>query len=75
MRKEIIKCQIDLVEKEIVYFIGRKRAKAKRAHFRLLQSCGSISGLDKPMYFKTRARAKVVTKPGVVKAVLQVGYH
>lgn len=48
--KEAIKCQIDLMEKEILYFKGDKRLKAKKAYFRLLNACGDLCKLDEPIY-------------------------
>jgi len=49
-QKEAMECQIDLMEKEILYFKGKKRAKAKKAYYRLLQSCGRTCGLNEPIY-------------------------
>jgi len=42
------------MEKEIVYFTGRKRAVARRKHFRLLKSCKGESNLEEPIYLKRR---------------------
>jgi hypothetical protein len=50
VRKEAIKIEIEIMEKEILYLKGKRRARAKRAYYRLLQSCGSTCGLDKPVY-------------------------
>jgi hypothetical protein len=41
-----------MMEMEILYFKGEKRASAKRAYYRLLLSCGDKCGLDKPIYLK-----------------------
>ncbi len=49
---EAIKCQIDLMEKEILYFRGIKRRKAKRAYLRLLHSCGETCKIDEPIYLE-----------------------
>ena len=49
-RGEAIKCQIDLMEKEILYFKGVKRQKAKKAYFRLLHTCGETCKIDGPIY-------------------------
>lgn len=51
-RMEAIKCQIDLMEKEILYFKGIKRQKAKRAYFRLLHACGEPCKIDEPIYIE-----------------------
>ncbi len=51
-KKERIKFEIDQMEKEILYYKGKKRLRAKRAYHRLLQTCGSTCELDKPIYIK-----------------------
>jgi hypothetical protein len=51
-RKEAIKFEIEMMEKEIHYFKGRKHAKARKAYLRLLQSCGKTCGLEEPVYLK-----------------------
>jgi len=51
-RKKAIKFEIEMMEKEILYFKGKKRARAKRVYYKLLQSCGSTCGLDEPIYLK-----------------------
>jgi len=51
-RMEAIKCQIDLMEKEILYFGGIKRRKAKRAYLRLLHSCNEACKIDEPIYLE-----------------------
>jgi hypothetical protein len=48
--KEALKAEIELMEKEIVYFKGRKRLRAKQRCFRLLKSCGKNCGLDETVY-------------------------
>jgi hypothetical protein len=49
-KQEAIRCQVDLMEKEIVYLVGRRRIRAKKAYLRLLRSCGSTCGWDEPVY-------------------------
>ena len=49
-----IKCQVDLMEKEIVYFKGLKRKKARKAYLKLLLSCGNRCGLEEPVFIKRR---------------------
>jgi hypothetical protein len=51
-KKEDIKFQIGIMEKEIHYYKGRKHAKARKAYLRLLQSCGKACRLDEPVYLK-----------------------
>jgi hypothetical protein len=51
-RKEALRCEIDLMEKEILYFTGRKRAVARRKYLKLLRSCGEECKLDEPIYLK-----------------------
>jgi hypothetical protein len=52
--KEAIKCQVDLMEKEILYFKGHKRQKAKNAYYRLLHACGDLCKIDEPIYLNRR---------------------
>ena len=49
-KKEAIKCEVDLMEIEIVYLTGRKRQQAREAYFKLLNSCGITCGNDEPIY-------------------------
>ena len=51
-REEALRCEIDLMEKEILYFTGRKRAIARRKYFRLLRLCKEECRLDEPIYLK-----------------------
>ena len=51
-KKEAIKFEIEMMEKEIVYFKGEKRLRAKRAYHRLLRTCGKQCGLKEPIYLK-----------------------
>jgi hypothetical protein len=39
-RNEAIKLEIEIMKKEILYFTDKKRARARRAYYRLLKSCG-----------------------------------
>jgi len=50
LNKEEIKAEIELMEKEILYFKGRKRLNAKSKYLRLLRSCGKNCLLDEPVY-------------------------
>ena len=49
-RKEYLKSQIELMEKELLYLKGRKRAEVRTEYLRLLKSCGKEFGLDAPIY-------------------------
>jgi len=51
-RDEALKCEVDLMEIEIVYLTGRKRQKARTAYFKLLNSCAEACGIDGPIYLK-----------------------
>ena len=53
-RNEALRCSIELMETETLYFTGRKRAMAKRKYVRLLKSCKDESSLEKPIYLKRR---------------------
>ena len=46
--------RIEIMEKEILYYAGRKRALARRKYFRLLKSCNKEIGLEEPIYLKRR---------------------
>lgn len=50
--KEAIKNQIDLMEKEILYFKGKKREKAKTAYNKLLHLCGHSCAIDEPIFLR-----------------------
>jgi len=50
MRNEAIITEVEIMEKEILYLRGRRRARAKRAYYRLLKTCGSTCGLDESIY-------------------------
>jgi hypothetical protein len=52
--QEAIKCQVDLMEKEIIYFRGWKREKARKAYFKLLLSCGTLCELEDPIFLKRK---------------------
>ena len=49
-KKEALKCEVDLMEKEIIYLTGKRRQKARNAYFKLLQSCGKSCEIDEPIY-------------------------
>jgi len=49
-KKEELKSKIQLMEKEILYLKGRKRAKGRMEYLRLLKSCGKECGLEEPIY-------------------------
>ena len=51
-RKEELKSKIELMEKEIVYLKGRKRAQVRMEYLRLLKSCGKECGLEEPIYIR-----------------------
>lgn len=48
--EEVIKMEIRIMKKEILYLKGRKRERAKKAYYKLLQKCGSTCGLDESIY-------------------------
>lgn len=52
LNKEAIKASIELMEKEILYFKGKRRLRAKRAYFKLLRTCGKKCALEEPIYLK-----------------------
>jgi hypothetical protein len=43
--------EIELMEKEIVYFKGKKRERTRKKYLQLLRSCGKNCSLDEPIYF------------------------
>jgi hypothetical protein len=49
-RKEALKCEVDLMEEEIFYLTGRRRQNARKAYFKLLQSCGKACEIGEPIY-------------------------
>jgi hypothetical protein len=51
-KKEMLKFEIELMEKEIIYFKGKKRERAKRKYYRLLHLCGAACGLGQSIYLK-----------------------
>ena len=42
--------RIEVMEKEILYFTGRKRERARRKYLRLLKSCRKEYGLEDTIY-------------------------
>jgi hypothetical protein len=49
-RKEELKSRIELMEKEILYLKGSKRAQVRMEYLRLLKSYGKECGLEEPIY-------------------------
>lgn len=50
INQEAIKCAVDLMEKEILYFSGRKRALARRKYLRYLKLCGKQCSMGDPIF-------------------------
>ena len=50
-RNDALSCAVDLMEKETLYFTGRKRAIARRKYLRLLKLCGKNCYFGEPVYF------------------------
>jgi hypothetical protein len=48
--KEELKSRIELMEKEILYLKGSKRAEVRMEYLRLLKSYGKECGLEEPIY-------------------------
>jgi hypothetical protein len=51
-KKEAIKLAVTLIEKETVYFTGKKRTRARKKYRALLRSCGKNCQLDEPIYLE-----------------------
>ena len=51
-RKEAIKLAVTLIEKETVYFIGKKRIHARNKYRALLKLCGKDCLIDEPNYLE-----------------------
>jgi hypothetical protein len=51
-REEAIKCEIDIMEKEIIYLTGKRRQQARKAYFKLLNECDKTCGLNEPVYIQ-----------------------
>ena len=49
-RRDAIKLAVELIEKETVYFTGKKRAFARKKYRRLLRLCGKKCQFDEPIY-------------------------
>ena len=45
-----IETENELMEREIVYLMGRKRIRARQKYLQLLRSCGKNCSLDEPIY-------------------------
>ena len=50
-RREAIKLAVELMEKETVYFTGKKRAIVRTKYRKLLRICGKNCQFDEPIYF------------------------
>ena len=48
--KQAIKCALDLMEKEILYFTGRKRALTRRKYLRYLKMCGKQCSIGESIF-------------------------
>jgi hypothetical protein len=49
-RKEELKSQIELMEKEYVFLKGSERAQVRMKYLMLVKSYGKQCGLDEPLY-------------------------
>ncbi len=49
-KEEALKCSIDLMEKEILYFRGKRRFQARRKYLHLLHLCKKACSLEDPVY-------------------------
>ena len=49
-RREALKLAVELIEKETVYFTGKKRALARKKYRKLLRACGKNCQVDEPIY-------------------------
>lgn len=47
---DALKAEVSLMEKEIIYFTGRKRLRARRKYLQLLRLCGRNCLLNQPIY-------------------------
>ena len=50
INKEEIISQLDLMEKEILYFKGKNRENARKVYYRLLHLCGNSCFIDEPIF-------------------------
>jgi hypothetical protein len=51
-RKEASRLAVSLIEKETVYFTGKKRTLARKKYRALLRVCGKNCQLDEPIYLE-----------------------
>ena len=51
-RKKAMKLAVTLIEKETVYFTGKRRNLARKKYKALLKSCGKYCQVDEPIYLK-----------------------
>jgi hypothetical protein len=49
-KREAMRMEVEIMEKEILYLKGRRREEAKKAYYKLLKACGGICGLDESVY-------------------------
>lgn len=49
-KEEALKCSIDLMEKEILYFKGKRRFQSRRKYLHLLNLCKKACSLEDPIY-------------------------
>lgn len=50
--QEAIKCAVDLMEIETLYFSGKQKALARRKYFRLLKMCGKKCNFGDSIFLK-----------------------
>ncbi|MBN1784488.1 MAG: hypothetical protein JW815_01980 [Candidatus Bathyarchaeota archaeon] len=51
-RKGAIKLAVTLIEKETVYFTGKRRILARKKYRALLKLCGNNCQVDEPIYLE-----------------------
>ena len=50
--KDAIRVAVELIEKETVYFTGKKRTLARKKYRALLRVCGKKCQIDEPVYLE-----------------------
>ena len=50
--EEAIKLAVTLIEKETVYFTGKRRTLARKKYRTLLRICGKNCQIDEPIYLE-----------------------
>jgi hypothetical protein len=53
-KREAMRMEVEIMEKEILYLKGRRRERAKQAYHKLLKACGSTCGLDESIYLRRK---------------------